>query len=338
VKIAVYCPLKTSASIGGPIYRSHIADALAGFGVQIECFDEHSPLPPHVDLYWDPNVMAGSSPYRGLRGSAHPYVVTLHDVLSFTIPATERVSGLRAVLWSRVKNAKKHYNWLRIRQQITAVITGSAFVRREAVRHFGLDAQRIFPVPYGVDLNTFHPADVDVDAPYFFHISNGRPTKNVARLIEAYQRLPSANRPRLVLRIPADAGVSREALSGAGIDVITNRLDDEEVARLYQGALGFVFPSLHEGFGMPILEAMGCGCPVITSNVTACPEVAGDAALLVDPRSVDDITAALERLSTDDVLRRSLRERGIARAATFTWERSAREHLQVFRRVLENAQ
>jgi glycosyltransferase involved in cell wall biosynthesis len=333
VKIAVFCSLKSSVSIGGAIYRSHLLEALAGFGVQTECFSEHDPVPLDVDLYWDPNVMGGGSPYRGFARSPHPYVVTLHDVLTFTVPATERTYGLRAVLWSEVKNTKKRYNWRRIRDQIAAVITGSEFVKREAVRHFRLDAQRIFPIPYGVDLDTFHPADVSVSIgePYFFHISNGRPTKNVTRLIEAYQRLPPINRPRLVLRIPADAGISKELLSGAGIEVITNRLDDAEVARLYQGALGFAFPSLHEGYGLPILEAMACGCPVITSGVTSCPEVAGDAALLVDPRSVDDITAALGRLSTDNTLRRTLRERGMARAATFTWERSAQDHLRVFR-------
>lgn len=96
-----------------------------------------------------------------------------------------------------------------------------------------------------------------------------------------------------------------------------------------------MFPSLHETFGMPILEAMACGCPVITSNVTACPEVAGDAALLVNPRSVDEIANAMRRLMEEQELRETLWERGLKRALQFTWRKSAKKHLEVFEKVLE---
>jgi glycosyltransferase involved in cell wall biosynthesis len=107
-----------------------------------------------------------------------------------------------------------------------------------------------------------------------------------------------------------------------------------ELVTYYKRAVGFIFPSLHESFGMPILEAMACGCPVITSNTTACKEVAGDAALLVNPYSVDEITSAMERLVEDSALRRSLREKGIKRASMFTWKKSAQEHLKVFEGAL----
>ncbi len=95
-----------------------------------------------------------------------------------------------------------------------------------------------------------------------------------------------------------------------------------------------MFPSLHETFGLPILEAMACGCPVITSDVGACPEVAGDSALFVNPRSVDDITNAMKRLIEDDSLRQLLRQKGLARSQQFTWRKSADEHLKIFEKAV----
>jgi glycosyltransferase involved in cell wall biosynthesis len=113
-------------------------------------------------------------------------------------------------------------------------------------------------------------------------------------------------------------------------------MNHEQLVRFYNNAIGFVFPSLHETFGMPILEAMACGCPVITSNVCACPEIAGDAALLVNPRSVEDIAAAILRIITESELRNNLREKGLKRSKIFKWEKSAKEHLKVFYDVLKN--
>ena len=120
-----------------------------------------------------------------------------------------------------------------------------------------------------------------------------------------------------------------------GVRIIRKGLTHKELARWYRGALGFIFPSIHETFGLPILEAMACGCPVITSNITGIPELTGDAALTVNPRSVEEITSAIRRLVEDRLLRRRLRAKGLARARLFTWQKSAREHLDVFESALE---
>jgi glycosyltransferase involved in cell wall biosynthesis len=110
---------------------------------------------------------------------------------------------------------------------------------------------------------------------------------------------------------------------------------EDELPALYNGADLFVFPSLYEGFGLPVLEAMACGTPVITSNVSSLPEVAGNAALLVDPYNVDELADAMRRILSDPALAADLRARGLERAQQFSWERTAQETLAVYKHVLE---
>ena len=109
---------------------------------------------------------------------------------------------------------------------------------------------------------------------------------------------------------------------------------DADLPRLYSAAEIFVFPSLYEGFGLPPLEAMACGTPVVTSNVSSLPEAVGDAALTVDPYDVGELVLAIDRLLTDEMLRADLRRRGLERAAQFTWARTARETLAIYEQVL----
>jgi glycosyltransferase involved in cell wall biosynthesis len=102
---------------------------------------------------------------------------------------------------------------------------------------------------------------------------------------------------------------------------------------LYAGASVFLFPSLHEGFGLPVLEAMACGTPVVTSNVTSLPEIAGDAAVVIDPANTRELIAAMMRVLTNEALAEELRQKGLARAGRFTWDETARQTLQVYKRV-----
>lgn len=148
-------------------------------------------------------------------------------------------------------------------------------------------------------------------------------------MLAAYARL-AAGGPRRVAVVP---GYPR-AEAGAGVKLHRQSITPPQIAALYRQAIGFVFPSLHEIFGLPIVEAMASGCPVITSNATACAEVAGQAALLVDPRSTDEIAGAMARLAADAELRARLRGRGLERAAAFSWRRSARAHLALFQQAL----
>lgn len=180
--------------------------------------------------------------------------------------------------------------------------------------------------PLAVDHAIFRPDGerAPFDARYFLHVSTGElGRKNTPRVVAGHERLLADDADvRLVLRHPTHAG-------GDGLVVLSEHLSEQTLASWYRGAVALVFPSLYEGFGLPILEAMACGCPVITARTSACAEVAGAAAELVDPRSIDEIEGAMRRLLTDDERRAELIRRGLDRARAFTWSRTAARHLDV---------
>jgi len=262
----------------------------------------------------------------------HPRsVVTIHDLGYLAFPeahtARRRLELDLSTRWC-----------LRAAHRVIAI---SQATKNDLVRHYGADPARIVVVHLGRS-NLFRPPDdpgqiaairarYALEAPYFLYIGTIQPRKNLTRLIEAFAR---AGADDALLVIAGRRGWLSEPIVRRVAELgLTNRVrfpgyvPDADLPALLSGALAFVFPSLHEGFGMPVLEAMACGAPVLTSTTSALPEVAGDAALLVDPCDTDAIAAALKRLAADAPLRASLRARGWERAANFTWERCARETL-----------
>ena len=164
-------------------------------------------------------------------------------------------------------------------------------------------------------------------------MAQNQPLKNIDRLLVAYQKIPVEVRHDLVLIIPG----YKKSVSISGVRVIYEKQSAEALANWYRGAIGFVFPSLRESFGLPILEAMACGCPVMTSDNSACKEIAGDAAILVNPRDEKMIISAMLQLANDAKFRDELRSKGLKRAKQFTWHRSAMEHLKEFHRAINTA-
>jgi glycosyltransferase involved in cell wall biosynthesis len=169
--------------------------------------------------------------------------------------------------------------------------------------------------------------------PRFLFVGTLEPRKNLARLLEAWRQISDEQRAGAELRVVGATGwmvrdVLKDAEALPGVNFL-GPLSDDELAREYEGANVFVYPSLYEGFGLPVIEAMSMGLPVMTSNTGATREVAGDAALLVDPSSVDSIRDGLLRLMTDAQLRQTLADKGRARAAKFCWEKTAAETLTV---------
>jgi glycosyltransferase involved in cell wall biosynthesis len=183
-----------------------------------------------------------------------------------------------------------------------------------------------------------------VATPFVLHVGDLHERRNlplaVAAVLEARSRVPELSSLSLVLA-GVDRGVGdrvRDLAVAAGVAdavVILGPVEEDVLRALYDQALALVYPSLYEGFGLPMLEAMACGTPVLASRAASMPEVAGDAGVLLDPHRSAEWTDALAALGSDTMLRNDLRGRGLARAAQFTWERTARQTLDVYRAAAE---
>jgi glycosyltransferase involved in cell wall biosynthesis len=199
------------------------------------------------------------------------------------------------------------------------VITISHHAAETIVERLGVPENRVRPIHLGIDHGTFRPGEEE-RWEFLLYPAREWPHKNHPRLFEALTELRRAH-PQLELVLTGYEGPVPAGARTLG------RVSREELVRLYRSASALVFPSLYEGFGQPPLEAMACGCPVACSNVASLPEVAGDAARLFDPESVEEIVAAVEDVLADP---EPWRQRGIARAAGFTWEATARAHDEVY--------
>lgn len=230
----------------------------------------------------------------------------------------------------------------RAARRADALVAISEHTAADLIQHTAVDRSRVHVTPLAATLPraTADPAPVvdrlGIPRPYLLFVGTLEPRKNIVRLVRAYRRAAArSGMPHaLVLTGPAGWGMKqleRElAVPAAGRVVITGRATEEDLDALYRAAAGFVYPSLYEGFGLPVLEAMARGVPTIISTASSLPEVAGDAALAVDPRSVEGLAEAIERLATDDREAGRLAAAGLARAKEFSWERTARATLEVY--------
>jgi len=233
-------------------------------------------------------------------------------------------------------------------RRLTRVIAVSESTRCDVTNYAHVPRERVDVVMHGVDGAVYHPRDAaqtrarvsemfGVKAPYLLYISRlEHPGKNHVRLIEAFVRLKyREDAPHRLVLVGSDWSRAAEVhaaatQSPAARDIVfTGFAPGDELPYLYAGADAFVFPSLYEGFGMPILEALACGVPVVCANNSSLPEVAGDAAILFDPYSVEEMANAMARLIRDSALRDDLVRKGLARAAGFTWAATARQTLAV---------
>jgi glycosyltransferase involved in cell wall biosynthesis len=227
-----------------------------------------------------------------------------------------------------------------------AVITISEASRRDILHCYGLPPEKVHVALCGYDPRHFTPdggaPEVGAD-PYALYVGSVMPHKNLLRMVDAFATAAGRRPGRLVIRgsgRPPHVKALRERIARLGLE---SRVDwqpyaaPEELPRLYRGARMLLLPSLSEGFGLTALEAMACGTPVITSNTSSLPEVVGDAALLVDPLDTGALGNAIARLFSDDRLAKELRERGLARAPLFTWEKTGRAVQGAIRAALGEA-
>ena len=268
-------------------------------------------------------------------GDGQGLVVTVHDL------AFERYPSLFPRPWRVLYR-------LGLRAAVgraDAILTPSRNTAEDVLSRTKVDPRKLHVVPLAASLPS---ADVDVGevlarlkvrSPYVLFVGTIEPRKNLVRLVRAYRRVAATGVPHaLVLAGPLGwhhESLMRElALEGPGEIVMTGSLAPDELDAVYRAADVFVYPSLYEGFGLPVVEAMSRGLPIVASNTSSVPEVSGDAALGVNPRSVREIAAALETLCTDVDLAEKLAARGRARAERFSWDETARLTLGVYEQVV----
>lgn len=287
-----------------------------------------------LDVIHDPT---GVTPF--LFGASNACtVVTVHDVFAWSCPGT-----------STLLDTLIYHHWLpRVLPRVNVVITDSQTSKTDISRYLHVPISNISVIPLAVN-SLYRPAlQVDVAAirshhglpeGYILFLGSIEKRKNLRGLLRAYACLRRMGELRLLVI----AGVGRwkytmimETLRELDLEqyvIFTGYVPDADLPALYTGADLFVFPSLYEGFGLPPLEAMACGTPVVCSNIASLPEVVGDAAITVDPYDVEGLAEAMHRVLTDADLQEKLRKRGLEQARQFTWERTARETTAVYREV-----
>ena len=275
-------------------------------------------------------------PFVGKTGKC---VVTVHDVIPLVLPHT----------FTRRHRLVVRTALARVGRQADLIIVPSRAVQRDVVQYLHVPEDRVAVTPHGCEAR-FNPsrdaasigaaaARYGLSARYLLAVGTLEPRKNLTTLVRAFARLRdrSAIDPAVELVLAGARGwlddpVFRTVQSlGLGDSVrLPGFIDDDHLPAVYRGAELVVFPSLYEGFGLPLLEALACGVPVVASNTAALPEVAGGAAVLVDPLDIDALAQAIARVLRDEALRGRLREDGIARAAEFSWETAARRTLDAY--------
>jgi glycosyltransferase involved in cell wall biosynthesis len=290
IKVGVYNPDGLPESFR--VCITNICSHLQHFDCLPVITDDLSLL-KECDVLWDPRAGGGHAPHEPLTELNRPLIVTLHGIGPILYPALYSV-GLSHRYQIMKSNRQKKRDWKRLHDKCSKVLTVSEFSKNVICKNISIPKDLVEVIYNGFDKAIFNKnADNDViineGQPFFFHISNDEPRKNVDRIIAAYESIPAKDKWPLILKLS-----SKRTIDVEGIKVIRNRLSDAEVANYYRSAGALVFPSIYEGFGLPIVEALACNCPVITSRNTACEEVGKNAISLVDPFSVKDIAATMK--------------------------------------------
>lgn len=342
MKVAVHAGQLLQRVPGGiGSYVRHLVDALPGAGVDPVAFAAGpgpAGITPWVDLGWPHGTIRYELWHRLRRpvvdidgvdvvhaaslavppAGRRPLVVTVHDLVFLRRPEHLTPRGV-----------KFHRRGLELaRREAAAVIVPTEFGRDDLARE-GFDPEHIHVAPHGVDPPRRSAALPPVDAPYLLFVGTHDPRKGMADVVAAHARLRERHAD-LSLVIAGPAGWGEVVDTDRPGVVVTGNLSGDALDAAYRGAVALVLPSRYEGFGLPVIEAMARGCPVVTSDAACLPEVGGGATVVVPTGDVAALTDALDELVRDEGRRVRLADAGLARAATFTWEHSASVHARAY--------
>ncbi len=287
-------------------------------------------LAKRYDLYWQPNFI----PNRGVK--AKKIVTTIHDFSFFIHRDFHPKETLEYFNNNFYKNIYRS----------DLIITGSNFTKKEILKRTNFKSEQIRVIYHGVDHNLFklyNNIELDFRLPPKFILSVGsiEPRKNLLNLLKAYNLLEKEIKDEHKLILVGFKGWENSEI----IELINKNkeyieylgfISNKDLAKVYNLSTCFVYPSFYEGFGLPIAEAMACGSAVISSNSSSLPEVGGEAVIYCNPHSVEDIKEKIEKVLLDKNLRDKIREKGLKQAKKFSWEKSTKEHLEVFKEVIKN--
>ena len=263
----------------------------------------------------------------------NPFIVTVHDLVRNYFGFTKETLSERILLKLDIRYIKR----------ASHIIAVSQNTRNDLITYLKIPDNKISVIYNGIDHSLFKPYNVKpLDEPYILYVGSERPRKNLDRLFEAFAKLKKEFPELKLVKVGVFGRFERyrrnimRKLDSLGItrDVIfVDHIPDLDLAYYYSSAVLLAYPSLYEGFGLPPLEAMACGCPVVTSNTSSLPEVVGEAGIMADPYDTDSLFKAMRQVLTDDKLRDDMVRKGLEQAKKFSWEKAAEQTLEVYNKV-----
>lgn len=301
-----------------------------------ESYFYHDLIRENIDIYHVPQNGIGLNPNIHCKK-----VITIHDLIPYIMPETVGKGYLLKFL-REVPN---------IIQNVDGIVTVSEYSKKDILKFFPIDPEKIFVTPLAADsiykpLDKYHCKELlsrkyNISSPFILYLGGFSPRKNVNALINSFVNLiPNFDKDyKLVIVGPkknlGESLNNKFSYSDSKI-IFTGFVPQEELPIFYNSCEVFVYPSLYEGFGLPPLEAMSCGSPVITSNLTSIPEVVKDGGILINPYKEEELTNALERILTNNKLKESLKIKALNQASNFSWKKTAEKTFQAYKTIINN--
>jgi glycosyltransferase involved in cell wall biosynthesis len=336
-----------------PTAREEISTLHSPFSIRFASRTTEAPLSRiYVEQVETPRALCDlrADLYHGLGFVAPlratcPTVVSVMDLSFVTQPQAHKRFNRVYLSWLCRESCRR----------AVRIIAISEWTKRDLVQHFGVAPERVDVTPLGVDHDHFKPTPPDeltafkaqhgIGERAIFYLGSLEPRKNLTRLIEAFALLTHDQQPATNSQLFIGGSLAWkydevfERIRSLGLEQsvkLIGRVSEDDLPKWYSACAVMAYPSLYEGFGLPPLEAMACGVPVVASNVTSLPEVIGDAGIMIDPTDAQALADALNRVLCDDALRADMRAKSLARAAQFTWQRTAELTLESYERVIRS--